>query len=149
MILSAATDSTASAMTRIFHVLAKYPDVQEKLRAEILGVPDQLDHDTLVALPYLDGVVREVLRLCVHLLASVPSSLNSSVHRYPTASPVMYREYVHVFRGFKPTCNIFTPSGLLPMPSSLSARLSLAWMERLCNPFPCLREPRSTSQFPQ
>ncbi|KAJ7935792.1 cytochrome P450 [Mycena leptocephala] len=50
------------------------PDVQEKLRAEILGVPDQLDHDTLVALPYLDGVVREVLRL------------------YPTASPVMYRE---------------------------------------------------------
>ncbi|KAJ7870888.1 cytochrome P450 [Mycena leptocephala] len=74
MIMFAAVDTTSSSMNRIFHVLAMYPDVQEKLRAEILSVPEQLDHDTLVGLPYLDGVVREVLRL------------------YPPASPVMYRE---------------------------------------------------------
>ncbi|KAJ7911318.1 cytochrome P450 [Mycena leptocephala] len=73
-IMFAATDTTSSSMNRLFHVLALYPDVQEKLRAEILGVPEHLDHDTLVALPYLDAVVREVLRL------------------YPPASPVMFRE---------------------------------------------------------
>jgi cytochrome P450 len=64
----AATDTTSSSMNRLFHVLALYPDVQEKLRAEILGVPEHLDHDTLIALPYLDAVVREVLRLCVLLI---------------------------------------------------------------------------------
>ncbi|KAF8212641.1 cytochrome P450 [Mycena galopus ATCC 62051] len=74
MILFAATDTTASSMNRMFHVLAMYPDVQEKLRAEILATPEHLDHDALVALPYLDAVVREVVRL------------------YPAVSPVMYRE---------------------------------------------------------
>ncbi|KAJ7935803.1 cytochrome P450 [Mycena leptocephala] len=74
-IMFAATDTTSSSMNRLFHVLALYPDVQKKLRAEILSVPEQLDHDTLIALPYLDGVIREVLRL------------------YPPASPVMFRDY--------------------------------------------------------
>jgi cytochrome P450 len=64
-IVFAATDTTASSMNRVFHVLALYPDVQERLRAEILAVPEHLDHDTLLGLPYLDAVVREVLRLCV------------------------------------------------------------------------------------
>jgi len=74
MILFAATDTTATSMNRMFHILAMYPDVQEKLRAEILADPEHLDHDALVALPYLDGVVREILRL------------------YPPVSPGMFRE---------------------------------------------------------
>ncbi|KAJ6614640.1 cytochrome P450 [Mycena sp. CBHHK59/15] len=74
MIIHAATDTTSSAMSRFLHILAMHPDVQEKLRAEILAASDHLDHDTLVALPYLDSVVREILRL------------------YPTTSPGMYRE---------------------------------------------------------
>ncbi|KAF7362826.1 Cytochrome P450 [Mycena venus] len=74
MILFAATDTTSSSMNRLFHVLASYPDVQEKLRAEIIAAPEHLDHDALIALPYLDGVVREILRL------------------YPPAAPVMFRE---------------------------------------------------------
>ncbi|KAJ7935777.1 cytochrome P450 [Mycena leptocephala] len=93
MIMFAAVDTTSSSMNRISHVLAMYPDVQEKLRAEILSVPEQLDHDTLVGLPYLDGVVREVLRLCVYLI-TVKSvfSLKISVHSYPPVSPAMFRE---------------------------------------------------------
>ncbi|KAJ7194983.1 cytochrome P450 [Mycena pura] len=63
MIIFAATDTTSSSMNRMFHVLAEHPEVQEKLRAEILATPEQLDHDSLVALPYLDDVVREILRL--------------------------------------------------------------------------------------
>jgi cytochrome P450 len=63
MALFAATDTTTAAMTRMIYLLATYPDVQEKLRAEILAVPQHLDYDTLVALPYLDGFIREILRL--------------------------------------------------------------------------------------
>ncbi|KAJ7719368.1 cytochrome P450 [Mycena olivaceomarginata] len=62
-IIFAATDSTTSAMNRLFETLAMYPDVQEKLRAEILAAPEELDHDALTVLPYLDGVVHEILRL--------------------------------------------------------------------------------------
>lgn len=47
----------------MFQLLAMHPNVQDKLRAEILAAPMELDHDALVALPYLDAVVREVLRL--------------------------------------------------------------------------------------
>ncbi|KAJ6568245.1 cytochrome P450 [Mycena vulgaris] len=63
MILFAGTDTTSSAMNRILHLLALYPDVQEKLRAEILAAPEHMNHDLLTSLPYLDAVVREVLRL--------------------------------------------------------------------------------------
>ncbi|KAJ7438810.1 cytochrome P450 [Mycena galericulata] len=68
MILFAATDTTSSSLNRMFHL--------EKLRAEILAAPVNLDHDTVVALPYLDAVVREILRL------------------HPPAAPGMFREAV-------------------------------------------------------
>ncbi|KAJ7855475.1 cytochrome P450 [Mycena olivaceomarginata] len=74
MIISAATDTTSAALGRIFHILALYPSVQERLRAEIVAAAEQLNHDALVALPYLDAVLREILRL------------------YPPVSPGMFRE---------------------------------------------------------
>ncbi|KAJ7158153.1 cytochrome P450 [Mycena filopes] len=75
MIIFAATDTTSSSMNRLFHVLALYPDVQERLREEILTAGrEHLEYDAIDALPYLDGVVREVLRL------------------YPPVAPVMYRQ---------------------------------------------------------
>ena len=61
----AGMDTTSNALSRIFHLLAAHPDVQEKLRAEILEASggEDLDYDALVALPYLDAVCRETLRL--------------------------------------------------------------------------------------
>ncbi|KAJ7495126.1 cytochrome P450 [Mycena latifolia] len=76
MIISAATDTTSSALGRCFHLLALHPDIQETLRAEILESPEQMDYDELGALPYLDAFVHEVLRL------------------YPPVAPVMFRETV-------------------------------------------------------
>ncbi|KAJ6577835.1 cytochrome P450 [Mycena capillaripes] len=76
MILFAGTGTASAGINRMFHILSMYPDIQEKLRTEILATLEYLDYDSLVALPYLDGVVREILRL------------------YPPASPVMYREAV-------------------------------------------------------
>ncbi|KAJ7444495.1 cytochrome P450 [Mycena latifolia] len=63
MIIIAATDTTSSSLNRMFHMLALYPELQENLRAEILAAPEHLNHDQLVALPYLDAFIREILRL--------------------------------------------------------------------------------------
>ncbi|KAJ7488873.1 cytochrome P450 [Mycena latifolia] len=78
-IIFAAMDTTSSGLSRVFHVLAERPDVQEKLRAEVLGATahtesGHLDHDAVVELPYLDAVLRETLRL------------------YPPVAPAVIRE---------------------------------------------------------
>ncbi|GJE84314.1 cytochrome P450 [Phanerochaete sordida] len=62
----AATDTTSSATARILQLLAEHPDVQDKVRAELLEAsPDGEDipYDRLVDLPFLDAVCRESLRL--------------------------------------------------------------------------------------
>ena len=49
--------------------MAQHPDVQEKLRHEVVqaraAAGGDLDYDQLHALPYLDAVCRETLRLWV------------------------------------------------------------------------------------
>ncbi|KAI0789219.1 cytochrome P450 [Abortiporus biennis] len=63
----AATDTTTSALSQILLLLAEHPDVQDKLRREILEVrqeQDDITYDVLVdRLPYMDAVCRETLRL--------------------------------------------------------------------------------------
>ena len=63
----AATDTTSSALAQIFQLLAERQDVQNKLRAEILDARlkagGDIPHGELVALPYLDAICRETLRL--------------------------------------------------------------------------------------
>ncbi|OSD07831.1 cytochrome P450 [Trametes coccinea BRFM310] len=63
----AATDTTSNTLARILHVLAEHPDVQTKLREEILAAGDggDLTYEALQALPYLDAVVKETLRVYV------------------------------------------------------------------------------------
>ncbi|KAF5343004.1 hypothetical protein D9758_013695 [Tetrapyrgos nigripes] len=62
----AAFDTTSGALTRILHLLAIHPEVQDKLREEILEARaknEDLSYDQLMSLPYLDVVLRETLRL--------------------------------------------------------------------------------------
>ncbi|KAJ6495089.1 cytochrome P450 [Mycena sanguinolenta] len=80
-IIFAAMDTTSSALCRIFHVLASHPEVQDKLRTEIVEASageenGHLTHDKVVELRYLDCVVRETLRL------------------YPPVAPGVMRETV-------------------------------------------------------
>ena len=53
----------------MMQLLAEKPDIQDKLRAEILQAQEQhgedIPYDVLVGLPYLDALCRETLRLCV------------------------------------------------------------------------------------
>lgn len=68
----AAQDTTAAAVSRVLHTLATHPDAQERVRREVRharaeagakGTGTEWDYDALMALPYLDAVVRETLRL--------------------------------------------------------------------------------------
>lgn len=61
----AATDSTSNALARTLQLLAEHPEVQEKLRREVVDARNGQDigYDTLVDLPYLDAVCRETLRV--------------------------------------------------------------------------------------
>lgn len=75
----AGLDTTTSALSRCVYLLAKNPLAQARLRSEIRDVtrsmqddsslfehddpPLHLSYDTLMNLPFLDGVVRETLRL--------------------------------------------------------------------------------------
>ncbi|KAL1947168.1 hypothetical protein VTO73DRAFT_14129 [Trametes versicolor] len=65
----AAMDTTSNALARIFHLLSTHPEVQQKLRDEIIQARDDgtgklrdLEYDEVMELPYLDAVCRETLR---------------------------------------------------------------------------------------
>ncbi len=66
MFLFAGFDTVTSALSRILHLLALNPTVQSKLMEEVTqarAAHGDLDYDTLMALPYMDAVVRETLRV--------------------------------------------------------------------------------------
>ena len=58
-------DTTSSALSRVLHLLSTHPDVQSKLRQEIVDARSHgnLEYNELVGLPYLDAICRETLRL--------------------------------------------------------------------------------------
>ncbi|PIL26606.1 cytochrome P450 [Ganoderma sinense ZZ0214-1] len=66
-ILFAAMDTTSNATSRILHLLAQHPHIQDRLRREVIqaraAAGGDLDYDQLHALLYLDAVCRETLRL--------------------------------------------------------------------------------------
>ncbi|KAI0657157.1 cytochrome P450 [Cubamyces menziesii] len=69
VLVLAAMDTTSNALARILHQLALHPEVQEKLRQELVRARDDgagslrdLDYDEVMELPYLDAVCRETLR---------------------------------------------------------------------------------------
>ncbi|KAI0754283.1 cytochrome P450 [Daedaleopsis nitida] len=63
--IMAGMDTTSNALVATLDLLAKNPDVQDKLRDEILEASKggDLEYDALFSLPYLDAVCRETLRL--------------------------------------------------------------------------------------
>ncbi|KAF5351589.1 hypothetical protein D9758_007260 [Tetrapyrgos nigripes] len=65
-LIFAAMDTTSNALSRILQLLSTHPEVQDKLREELVEARPfggELSYDTLVELPYLDAVCRETLRL--------------------------------------------------------------------------------------
>jgi len=84
----AATDSTASITTQILQYLAERPQVQAKLRREILEARqgEEIPFEELMKLPLLDGVVKETLRL--NPVATVISRQARKDSVVPLSSPI-------------------------------------------------------------
>ena len=65
--IMAGVDTTSNAMSRVLHLLAENPEIQEKLRSELVHAREtygeDIPFDDLMALPYLDAICRETLRL--------------------------------------------------------------------------------------
>ncbi|KAI0739059.1 cytochrome P450 [Daedaleopsis nitida] len=65
-LLFAAMDTTSNALSRTLHLLSLHPNVQAKLRREVLDATTNglnVSYDNLHNQPYLDAVCRETLRL--------------------------------------------------------------------------------------
>ncbi|KAH9910993.1 cytochrome P450 [Epithele typhae] len=114
----AGMDTTSNALSRILHLLAMHPDVQDKLRAEIVeaqgGDGSDLAYDDLVKLPFLDAVCRETLRL--HAPVAVLGRFATEDTVLPLSAPVRTRDGrslaelpvprgTHVFMNFQ-ACNV-------------------------------------------
>ncbi len=67
ILVFAATDTTTSALVQTLQLLVTHPDIQDKVRQEIIkaagGQDRDVPYDQLVDLPLLDAVCRETLRL--------------------------------------------------------------------------------------
>lgn len=65
-LIHGATDTASAVLSRIFHILAQRPEVQDRLRKEIIEArakDGDLAYNEILALPYLDAAIRETLRL--------------------------------------------------------------------------------------
>ncbi|KAJ3514174.1 hypothetical protein NLJ89_g2526 [Agrocybe chaxingu] len=81
----------ALSTTWALFALAQYPDIQEKLRRELLSVKtDYPSFDELNALPYLDMFVRESLRLLGPVVATTRVAVQDSV--LPLGKPIQGKD---------------------------------------------------------
>ncbi|PSS34169.1 hypothetical protein PHLCEN_2v1786 [Hermanssonia centrifuga] len=81
--LFAGTDTTSNALARTLHLLSMHPDVQERLRDEIIQAADtygqDIPYEQLFELPFLDAVCRETLRVDMPLNFIVRETVGDSV----------------------------------------------------------------------
>ncbi|XP_015908100.1 cytochrome P450 3A24 isoform X2 [Parasteatoda tepidariorum] len=81
----AAYETTSTALAFTTHLLIKHPDVQEKVRKEVLQLlksEGELDYNSVNMLQYLDQVLKESLRLYppVHLFVNREVSENCEIN---------------------------------------------------------------------
>ncbi|KAK7466274.1 hypothetical protein VKT23_005002 [Stygiomarasmius scandens] len=89
-LIFAAMDTTSGALARILHLLSLHPDVQDKLRQEILEARkgnEDIPYDQLVSLPYLDAICRETLRIYAPLSHIFRSAKQDTI--LPLSKPVI------------------------------------------------------------
>jgi len=81
-------ETTSIAIVRILHVLAAHPEAQDKLREEVVQARLQgdLSYDELMALPYMEAVCKETLRLHAPTLWMTRRTLKDTV--MPVTKPI-------------------------------------------------------------
>uniref|UniRef100_A0A0N5A9H7 Cytochrome P450 n=1 Tax=Syphacia muris TaxID=451379 RepID=A0A0N5A9H7_9BILA len=72
---TAGFDTTSNTLAYLLHMLACKPEEQERLRAEIDSY-DEINHDTIQQMQYLQWSIYEILRLIPHSSLSVFTTVN-------------------------------------------------------------------------
>lgn len=119
----AGLDTTTSALARCIYLLAQHSGAQARLRSEIRDATETLEndgdmssvelpYDVLMSLPFLDGVVKETLRLYPSL--PVMSRITSKTTTLPLQFPALSRS-----GGYTSTVTI--PEGAYTIISILAA----------------------------
>ncbi|XP_039444999.1 cytochrome P450 4c21-like [Culex pipiens pallens] len=100
--LVAGSDTTGGAMSTTCLFLAMYPEVQDKVVAEMSAVFSsdsvQITHDTLQQLRYTEQVIKETLRLVpVGVLMARETKFEETLHgvRIPPKQIIMYNLYTY------------------------------------------------------
>ncbi|KAI9458422.1 cytochrome P450 [Lactarius psammicola] len=139
ILVFAATDTTSSALSRILHLLALHPEIQDKLRKELKEAckeNEELTHDQLVSLPFLEAVCRESLRL----YAPVPGVMRTarSDVMLPLSSPIHDVDGHEVHEIFVPkNTNVFVQMYNLNRDPSIWGSDAAEWKpERWLAPLP-------------
>ncbi|RDX54454.1 cytochrome P450 [Lentinus brumalis] len=93
----AGMDTTANSLARVLQLLAEHPDVQEKLREEVISAAETedidgtIDFDKLMdGLPYMDAVCRETLRVSPGVAALFRITTRDTV--MPLMEPIRMRD---------------------------------------------------------
>lgn len=85
-------ETTSTGTTWALFALTQNPEAQRLLRAELQACGDAPSMDELQALPYLDAVVREVLRL--HSPVPMSGRVATQDDVLPLAKPIVDRHGV-------------------------------------------------------
>ncbi|GLB42388.1 putative cytochrome P450 family protein [Lyophyllum shimeji] len=91
----AATDTTSNALSRILYLLSIHPEAQDRLRAEVTAClkthgSENIPYDELVALPFMDAICRETLRLYPPVPTVVRTARQDAV--VPLLEPIRGRD---------------------------------------------------------
>jgi cytochrome P450 len=82
-------ETTSTAVTWTLYALSQVPSVQSKLRDELRAAPSNPSMDELNALPYLEKVSREVLRLHSPVVFTIRAATEDTV--VPVSKPYVDR----------------------------------------------------------
>ncbi|GMK54276.1 hypothetical protein CspeluHIS016_0108620 [Cutaneotrichosporon spelunceum] len=89
-LLFAGSTTTAGTICSVLRFMAQHPDIQKRLREEIESTEERPNFETLNALPLLDAVVRETLRLEPPATCTVRTNVQDTV--IPLSQPVRGRD---------------------------------------------------------
>ncbi|EEC12187.1 cytochrome P450, putative, partial [Ixodes scapularis] len=115
-------ETTSNSMAFITHMLVNYPEVQEKVRQELLSVlgPDEeITYNTIQKLPYLHCVVCETMRMYPPIFGFVTREAAVDKQygklKIPAGTAVMSAvEYIHNDPDNWDNPHVFDPDRFLP-----------------------------------
>ncbi|WVQ78508.1 hypothetical protein IAT38_000594 [Cryptococcus sp. DSM 104549] len=133
----AGSETTAGTISFGLYDLARHPDIQSRLRSEILECGDNLPYEQIDELPYLDAVVKEIMRINPSLPGTIRQAQKDDI--IPLAESITLTdgrvvneikirkgqlihvpiEHIHTYETiWGPTAKTFDPSRFLATPSS-------------------------------